>query len=144
MTETETREWLKSIKIYSDEGDNILEQIEQLRAVAESCTVRTDKEPVQSSGSGDKMANIVGRMVDLKKLLTELDKKILTRRTQFGIITNQMGDDKQIQFLTIRYLDGNSFYETVMMMDLNDSTARRIERKAISEFRVLFNTIFGG
>lgn len=134
MTDRETREWLKSIKIYTDEIDNLLEQIEQLRAVAESCTVRTDKESIQTSSSGDKMANIVGRIVDLQKKMDDIDRRTLERRSIFEKISRKMSDERQKQFLTIRYFDGNSFYDTVMLMDLVDSTARRIEKRAISEF----------
>ena len=143
MTEKETREWLSSIKIYTDEVNNLLEQIEQLRAIAESCTVNTEKESVQSS-SGDKLANIVGKMVDLENKLMDIDHKVLAKRQMFGVVTNQMGDNRQTQFLTIRYLDGHSFYDTVMLMDLTDSTARRIEKRGISEFADTYNTIFSG
>ena len=133
MNEKETREWLKSIKIYTDEIDNLLEQITQLRAIAESCTVSTDKDSIQSS-SGDKMANIVGRIVDLEKKMDDIDRRTLERRDIFEKISRKMSDERQKQFLTIRYFDGNGFYDTVMLMDLTDSTARRIEKRAISEF----------
>ena len=133
MNEKETREWLKSIKIYTDEIENLLEQITQLRAIAESCTVSTDKDSIQSS-SGDKMANIVGRIVDLEKKLTDIDRRTLERRDIFEKIARKMSNERQKQFLTIRYFDGNGFYDTVMLMDLTDSTARRIEKRAISEF----------
>ena len=139
MTEKEVRDWLKSIKVYSDDRDNILEQIIQLRAVAESCTVRTDKESIQTSGSGDKMANVVGKIVDLQRKLTETDKRTSERREIYEKISEKMSDDRQRRFLTVRYYDGNSFYDTVMLLDLNDSTARRIERRAISEFTTLMN-----
>ena len=141
MTENEMKDWLKSIKIYTDEMDNILEQIIALRVVAENCTVRTDKESIQTLGSGDKMANIVGKIVDLEKKLTDIDKRTIERRNTFEKVTKLMQEDKQRQFLTIRYFDGHGFYDTVMLMDLKDSTARRIHRKAITEFTKIYNEI---
>lgn len=142
MTEKEAREWLKSIKVYDEEGHSIVEQILQLRAVAESCTVRTDKESIQTSGSGDKMANIVGKIVDLEEKLSDIEDKVLERRMIFEKICQLMDDKRQTDFLTVRYYGGNSFYETVMLLNLTDSTARRIERKGISEFTKHYNTIY--
>lgn len=144
MTEREAREWLHSIKVYDGETENILRQIIELRTVAESCTVRTDKESIQTSGSGDKMANIVGKIVDLEKKLSDIEKRSLERRMIFEKICLLMADKRQTDFLTVRFYDGNSFYETVMLLDLADSTARRIERNAISEFTKQYNTIFSG
>lgn len=48
-----------------------LEILEQLRSIATSVTVATDKEAVQSSGSQDKMAKIVAKIVDLENLINE-------------------------------------------------------------------------
>ena len=139
MTEKQAKEWLCSLKIYEDEENRILDQIIQLRAVAESCTVRTDKESIQTSGSGDTMANIVGKIVDLERKLTKIDRKILNRRDVFEKICGEMENDRHRQFLTIRYFDGNSFYETVMLMDLTDSTGRRIQKRAVVDFMTRYN-----
>lgn len=145
MTENEIRVWLKSIKLDTDEMRKIFEQIAELRAIAESCTVRTDKESIQSSGSGDKMARVVGKIVDLERKISHSEKIVAKRRKEFEEISGKMSDDRQRDFLTTRYYDGNSFYETVMILDLSDSTARRVEKRAISEFTKLKNdhdTIF--
>ena len=141
MTEKEVKNWLRSISVDSEELKQILDQIAELRAVAESCTVRTDKESVQSSGSGDKMANIVGKIVDLEYKIHKQDQIVVKRRETFQKIVKHLPDDRQKEFLTVRYFDGNGFYDTVMIMELTDSTARRIERKAISEFTTLMNEL---
>lgn len=139
FTEKDTKAFLKSMTDFSLENHKILMQIMELRTVAESCTVRTDKESVQSSGSGDKMANIVGKIVDLEKQLYKYEKIILHRRAEFEEISKKMRDDRQREFLTIRYYDGHGFYDTALIMDLSDSTAKRIHKKAITEFTKLFN-----
>ena len=57
MTEKETREWLKSIKIYTDEIENILEQIVELRSNTSKLAVlvHTDRPGLQlyKDGSGN-------------------------------------------------------------------------------------------
>lgn len=140
FTDKDTLSYLLSIEEFTKKNHNKLMQIMELRSVAESCTVSTDKESVQSSGS-DKMSNIVGRIVDLEREIFETDKIIQRRRAEFNEITGKFPDDSQRErdFLTLRYYDGNGFYDTVMLMDLSNSTAKRIHKKGISEFTRLFN-----
>ena len=143
MTEQETKEYLQSIQRFRKKNHDILVQIMELRAVAESCTVRTDKESIQTSGSGDKMANIVGRIVDLEKKIERSEEIIRKRRSVVDNITQSMPDKRQVEFLTIRYIDGNGLYDTAMLMDLSDSTAKRVHRKAIAEFTKIYNEKHG-
>lgn len=139
FTDEETKQFLRSIQDFTKKNHDVLVQIMELRAVAESCTVRTDKESIQSSGSGDKLANIVGKIVDLEKKMYQYEKIIKHRRAEFEEITNLFENDQQKEFLTIRYYDGNGFYDTAMLMDISDTTAKRIHKKAVSEFTRIFN-----
>lgn len=139
MTEREVKAYLGSIKILSEKRDKKLEQVDELRAVATNCVAPTDKEPVQSSGSGDKMANIVGRMVDLLKEIEDLDEIIRDRKSLVYRMSDKLSNDRHSQYIKLRFLEKNGFYDTVMKMELTDSTARRIEAKAISEITTLMN-----
>lgn len=139
ITEYEVRQYLHSIKFLAEKRDKKLEQIEELRSVATNCVARMDKDPVQTSGSGDKMPNIVGRMVDLQNEAKQLDETIGTRRL-FAIRMGMMlKNDQHKKYLKLRYIDCNGFYDVVMMMDLSDSTVRRIDRTTISELTKLIN-----
>ena len=142
MLESQAREYLRSIKDLTEKRTKKLEQIAELRAVAESCTVRTDKESVQTSGSGDKMANVVGRIVELKAEVDDLGTILGRRTSTIHMIVEKMDDDQYSQWIKTRFLDFNGFYDTAMKMELTDSTARRIDRKTISEFARLYTTIF--
>lgn len=139
MTEREVKAYLGSIKILSEKRDKKLEQVDELRSVATNCVAPTDKEPIQSSGSGDKMANIVGRMVDLLKEIEDLDELIKDRKSLVYRMSDKLSNDRHSQYIKLRFLEKNGFYDTVMIMDLSDSTARRIEAKAISEITRLIN-----
>ena len=139
MTEREVKAYLGSIKILSEKRDKKLEQVDELRSVATNCVAPTDKEPIQSSGSGDKMANIIGRMVDLLKEIEDLDEIIRDRKSLVYRMSDKLSNERHSQYLKLRFLEKNGFYDTVMIMDLTDSTARRIEAKAISEITRLIN-----
>ena len=141
MTEREVKAYLESIKILTEKRNKKLEQIDELRSVATNCVAPTDKEPIQSSGSADKMANIVGRMVDLIREVDELDEIIRDRKSIIYRLSDKLSNDRHSQYIKLRFLEKNGFYDTVMKMELTDSTARRIERKAISEITRAMNTI---
>lgn len=140
MTERELKGYLESIKVLSEKRDKKLEQIDELRSVATNCVAPTDREPIQSSGSADKMANIVGRMVELLREVDELDEIIRDRKSIIYRLSDKLSTDRHSQYIKLRFLEKNGFYETVMKMELTDSTARRIERKAISELTRIMNT----
>lgn len=139
MTEREVKAYLQDIKNLTEKRDKKLEQIEELRSVATNCVAPTDKEPIQSSGSGDKMTNIVGRMVDLLREIENLDDMIADRKSFATRAIGKMSNDRHSQYIKLRFLEKNGFYDTVMIMELTDSTARRIERKAISEITSMVN-----
>jgi len=139
FTEEDTKQYLMSLSEFAEENHKRLVQIMELRAIAESCTVRTDKESIQTSGSGDKMANIVGRIVDIEREIYKTNKIIEHRRAEFEEITKKMKIDRHKEYLTVRYYDGNGFYDTVMIMNLRDSTAKKIHRKSIAEFTKIYN-----
>lgn len=139
MTEREVREYLGSIKILSEKRDKKLEQIDELRSVATNCVAPMDKEPIQSSGSADKMANIVGRIADLLAEIDILDNMIRDRKSLVYRLSDKLSTDRHSRYIKLRFLERKGFYDTVMIMDLSDSTARRIEKRAISEMTKLLN-----
>lgn len=139
MTEAEVRGYLRGIKILTEKRVKKLEQIEELRSVATNCVASTDKEPVQTSGSGDKMANIVGKIVDLTREVNDIDRIVQERTWILMVLSKNFSDERYQEYMFTRYIDCNSFYDTVMKMDLADSTARRIEKKMILELANLMN-----
>ena len=139
MTEKEVRDYVLKIKTELDDLVKKLSQIDDLRTIAENCTARTDKEPVQTSGSVDKMSKIVGRIVDLEREVAKLRESYTNRKRTVLEMSQKLGNERHGKYLEVRYVDGNSFYDTVMIMDLSDSTARRIDRKAISELTKVMN-----
>ena len=98
-----------------------------------------DKDPVQTSGSGDKMANLVTRMIDLIVEVGECDE-IIERRIEFlKMVGQELSNIRHQTYLRLRYVEQNSFYDTVVRMDLSDSTARRIDKRMISELTKIIN-----
>ena len=139
LTEADAIAYLDSIQKFSKKNHEVLLQIMELRAVVENCTAKTDKEPIQSSGDGDKMASLVGRIVDLEREICQRQKIIEHRRAEVEEIAKSMDNERQREYLMIRYVEGNGFYDTVMLMDLSDSTAKRVSKKSVAEFTKRYN-----
>lgn len=139
MTELEVKQYCESIKILTEKRNKKQEQIEELRSVATNCVVSMDKDPVQTSGSGDKMANLVTRMIDLIVEVGECDE-IIERRIEFlKMVGQELSNIRHQTYLRLRYIEQNSFYDTVVRMDLSDSTARRVDKRMISELTKIIN-----
>lgn len=139
MTEKTAKEYLNSISHYRSKALSKISQILELRAIAESCTVSPDKENVQTSGSGDKMASIVGRIVDLENEILAAYEIYNKRKNILTEITNEMGENRESQFLTYRYINNFGLYDTFFEMGVSDTTGKRIFRKSIAEFTKRYN-----
>ena len=133
LSEKEAKQILFGVRKLRNQLEKKLMQVEELRALAEGTSVSPDKEPVSGS-SGDRMANIVGRMVDMEKEIEELYKTLRFLRTRIVIIAKRFQDDRSRDFLIIRYVECNGFFDTAETMGLSDSTAKRVEKRAIEEF----------
>lgn len=72
--------FLYSLLDIDKEIEQKIELINELRANAIGTTASTDKEPVQSSGSQDKLGGVVAKIVDLENEVNELEDNYFERR----------------------------------------------------------------
>lgn len=63
---TNTDDLLYSLRTDNEEINDMISRLEELKSLATSMTVPTDKEAVQTSSSGDKMVKLVAKIVDLE------------------------------------------------------------------------------
>lgn len=136
----DAKNYLESLKNLSQEALNMADEVDELRAIATSCTVCTDKESVQSSSS-DKMATIIGRMIELEKRVETLKKIYWQRRKIVGRFALSYDDEKVAEFIEMRYVQEKSIYIVSAKMDLSETTARRMQRKIIIDFGEYYDTV---
>lgn len=101
-----TREYLGQIIKFDALIDNKTIEIEQLRAMAESMTVPTDNERVQSSGDKDKVGKIVAMLTDKEKELEDTILKYYKRKETIIYQIEQIPDVKEYQMLFYKYICG--------------------------------------
>lgn len=63
---TSADDLLYSLRRDNEEINDMISRLEELRALATSMTAPTDKEAVQTSGSGDKLVKLVAKIIDLE------------------------------------------------------------------------------
>ena len=144
MTNTETRQFLHSIRTQSEELEQKLLQIAELRTAVENCTSKLDKDGSQTSKGGDKLSNLMCRILDLEKECKNLRISVDKTTKTVLEVANSLTQEQHRDYLVLRFVECNGFYDTVMKMDLSDSKARRIDRKVISDVTKALNTISSG
>lgn len=139
MTDKEVRNFLHSIRQQDEELEKKLIQIAELRTVAENCASKLDSDGSQHMGAGDKLSNIMCRIVDLEKECEKLRISADNTRKTVTELAEELTQEQHREYLMLRFVECNGFYDTAMKMDLSDSTARRIDRKVISDLTRVMN-----
>ena len=138
MTDKEVRNFLNSIREQDEELERKLIQIAELRTAVENCTSKLDKDGSQVQRGGDKLSNLMCKLLDLEKECENLRICADERRKTVLELAGELTQDRSREYLTLRFVEKNGFYDTAMKMGVSDSTARRIDRKTVSEFSEIF------
>lgn len=133
MTNAEVRQFLHSIKEQDEELERKLVQIAELRTAVENCTAKLDKDGSQVQKGGDKLSNLMCKIVDLEKECERLRISADNTRKTVLDIANELTQEPHKEYLILRFVECNGFYDTAMKMGISDMKARRIDRKIVSE-----------
>lgn len=139
MTDKDVRNFLHSIRQQDEELEKKLIQIAELRTIVENCASKLDSDGSQHMGAGDKLSNIMCRIVDLEKECEKLHISADNTRKTVTELAEELTQEQHREYLMLRFVECNGFYDTAMKMDLSDSTARRIDRKVISDLTRVMN-----
>lgn len=111
------------------------EQIESLRALAESITVQLKSDPVQSSGSGDKIGSLVCSIVDLEdKLKADIQKYIKLKKEVISIIDKVDSADYG-KILYMRYLQYKTWEQIAVEMNYSYQWVCVLHGRALTEVK---------
>ena len=133
MTDKEVRRFLHSIKEQDEELEKKLVQIAELRTAVENCTAKLDKDGSQVQKGGDKLSNLMCKIVDLEKECENLRISADGKRKTVLELANELTQEQHRDYLVLRFVECNGFYDTVMKMDISDAKGRRIDRQVISD-----------
>lgn len=100
------------------------EEIEELRTLATSITVKTGEEPVQTSGTSDKVGNIVAKIVDLQRDMEDSMIEYLKQRAECVKLLEQMQEVDEREVLYRRYVQDMKWEEVAQAMGYSNTHVR--------------------
>lgn len=118
------KEYLLSIKQLERAIKLKKEEIEELRTLATSITVKTGEEPVQTSGTSDKVGNIVAKIVDLQRELEDSVIAFLDKRDECIDLMGKMKNIEEYELLYRRYIQDMKWEEVGNVMGYSDVYVR--------------------
>lgn len=119
----------------------VQEKTERLAALMASATRTTPSlEAERVSGSGNK-SRIESAVITFVELEQQLDKSIDAKNAQRHAIQNAidaMKDEREARLLELRYIDGRSWVNVMMRMEIGETWSKTIHASALEHFAEIF------
>ena len=142
MYKLSAKQYLLSIKQLERAIRLKKEEIEELRTLASSITIKTGEEPVQTSGTSDKVGNIVAKIVDLQRELEDSASAYLDKRAECIALLDKIQDIDEREVLYRRYVQDMKWEEVGNAMGYSDVYVRgTLHVNAIVNFENLLRDI---
>ena len=116
--------------------ENKIAEVEQWRSVALGITSQTDGERVQSSGSQQKMADAIDRVVDLQTEINEMIDKLIDTKQEI-IQTIEQLSATEYDVLHKRYIQGMTFDEIGAVKGKSKSWATTVHGRALQNLKAI-------
>lgn len=137
-----SKDYLSQIKRYDAIIRNKMNEIAQCRELSVSLgSMSMEQDKVKSSGSKDKITDIVTKILELEQECKETIVKYLDIRKEVINTIEKVEDADMYDLLHKKYVDGMKLYEIASEMDISYDTARHMHKSALSEVgNILKNT----
>ena len=138
MTLEEKREYLKKYRIKTLKIENIKQDRETLRALAEQST-----QPIGvqrgSGGPNDRVGRIATCLVDAEKELIKEEEECKETRRRIKALIDSVADETSREILALRFLRGWTVRQVAEKMNYDDRHIRRKTKQAI--LRMNFDSV---
>lgn len=134
-----TVEYLSQISRCEDMIERKQNEILKLDNLAHGIKSPTyDPNKVQSSLSGDKMSNIVVKLVETQEELEDLIESYIDKRKYIISQIDQIPNQISYKILTDRYIEQKRYYEIANEIQYSEKWVRKAHARAIREFEEKF------
>lgn len=137
-----TRQYLGQINHLNNKINAKLAEIFKYRTMAQSISVAVNPDKVQTSGSQDKMADAVAKIVDLQTECNILVDNLIDKRNTIVKQIESMNDETEINILYLKYVGGKSFSDISESINYSTRQAIRIHNKAIKNFEEKYGKLY--
>lgn len=128
----EATEYLRQLQKLDKLITNKLIEKEQWRTIALGTTARSAGERVQSSGSQQKMADAIGRCIDIEAEINAYIDKLIDKRQEIIEVIEKL-PPVEYDFLHKVYVQFHTLREAGELMGKSDGWAKKTHRRAIAE-----------
>ena len=131
----------QALQEYRQLEKRVQEKTERLAALMASATRTTaslDGEHVSGTGERSRLEAAVITKVELEQ---QLDKSIDEKNARLHAIQNAidaMKDEREARLLELRYIDGRSWANVMMRMEIGETWSRVIHESALAHFAEIF------
>ena len=132
------QEYLEQIPKLNVLIENKMAEVKQWRDVALGITTNTEGERVQSSGSQQKMADAINRVVDLQAEINSMIDRLIDLKQEI-IRTIEMLNATEYDVLHKRYIQGMTFDEIGAAKHKSKSWATTVHGRALQNLNVILD-----
>jgi len=131
----------QALQEYRQLEKRVQEKTERLAALMASATRTTaslDGERVSGTGERSRLEVAVITKVELEQ---QLDKSIDEKNARLHAIQNAidaMKDEREARLLELRYIDGRSWVNVMMKMEIGDTWSKTIHASALEHFAEIY------
>lgn len=118
--------------------ENKMAEVAQWRSVALGITTNSEGERVQSSGSQQKMADAIDRVVDLQAEINEMIDKLIDTKQEI-IRTIEQLNATEYDVLHKRYIQGMTFDEIGAAKKKSKSWATTVHGRALQNLKIILS-----
>ena len=111
------KEYLRQYRDADDAINAKLDQIYRLRGLATKMTQTLTPDKVQSHGEGDRVAVIVGKIVDMEREVDECIDGLRSIKREVEDAIAQVPDGSQRKVLILRYINGLRWEEIAVQLN---------------------------
>lgn len=130
-----TKQYLSQLETLDKKIQNKIIEEEQLRALATSVGAVGNAERVQSSGSGDRVANIVTKIVDVQRETNTMIDELLIRKSDVVHTIEAVMPIRLYEVLFKRYVEYKPMWEIADEMDYSRKYTNTLHQLALEEVR---------
>lgn len=136
------KDYLRQIALLNAKIQSRLDELQDIRDRALGLKAITyDRDPVQTSGAGDSMADAVARYIDKTKEIQEMTDELVARKHKIVGEIEQLSDPRHVRLLNLRYVSGLTFEAIADEMGYDVRWIYSIHGSALQEFeRLHFNS----
>ena len=125
---------LKNYRQLDKRIGEMYERIANLMDRATHTTPAAEGERVSTSGDRSRVEQTVITKVDLERQLDSMIDESRARRDAIQNAIQAMPDLRERRLLELRYIDGRSWVNVMMKMEISEPTSRRIHYSALESF----------